>query len=142
MLNLNKLGRMVKCSKWRIIRYNRYDSETDPEHYYHAMLLLFMPFESEEELKPEANGYDTYHAFFEGVAEDIQDFVGQFEAFSDMIAEAYDKLDEDRQQRIADALAAADADPDAVDADMNDEDLDEDLHHGFLNTEDREHRRS
>ncbi|MCP3664246.1 MAG: AAA family ATPase, partial [Gammaproteobacteria bacterium] len=123
-INLGRCGMLAKCPKRQIVRYHRYDKESDPDHFYHGLLLLFKPFKSENELQPASNGHETYKEFFESVEEELKSTVQMFEAFSDIISEAYDELDRDRQERLDDAYDAAEC---ALDEEDPSEALDEDM---------------
>ena len=94
------LGRkppMRKRRKKAIIRYHRYNTETDAEQFSYTQLLLFLPFWKEREnLDLVNNDKESYKQWLEDERERIQQIAVDFESFSELIAVAFEEMDKDR----------------------------------------------
>ena len=54
----NGLGKMIKRKEQAIMRARRYKVHTEPEKYYHSKLILYHPWNNEDEL---IAGFESYH---------------------------------------------------------------------------------
>ncbi len=99
----NKSGRktatFTRRKRRAIIRYFRFSPQDEPEKYFLSMLQLFWPFTSEEaDLDPKKYGLTTVQELFDSKKGDLRmsTVMEKFEFFSDLLAEAYIKLAEQR----------------------------------------------
>ena len=84
----NNLGFMRKRRE-SILRTNKVKLTTDPEKYYHALLMLYLPWWSEETLK---GTYETYEEHYHNVKHIVDHNAQHFNHNSEHIDNAIDAL--------------------------------------------------
>jgi hypothetical protein len=134
-----KNGYMHLLTKHRLARYYRYDRKDDCEKCYYTLLLLFMPFTNEGidlnlvgQPTYDENGrvltegwtYESYADFFAAKEDELRHHIGLFEAFSDIISDAYEQLDEDKAAAIEEAVHATTDGDDLANSSNDDGDYD------------------
>ncbi|XP_060594477.1 uncharacterized protein LOC132748840 isoform X1 [Ruditapes philippinarum] len=83
------MGKLYRRKTPQIIRYHYISKEKDEEEYYHRLLLLYLPWKSEQELK--CNG--GYKEKFEEVKETIIPTIKQYEPYYDEVEHIIDTFD-------------------------------------------------
>ena len=85
------LGFMRKRKRESILRTHKVKLATDPEKYYHSLLMLYFPWQSEESLKGE---FQTYEEHYLSVKNIVDANAEHFNQNSDHIDNALDALAE------------------------------------------------
>ena len=99
----NNLGVMRKRRREAIFRSHRFDVMKDSEKYYHAQLLLYYPWQSENELKGECA---TYEEHYNTVKQIIQENARHFEHNTEHLDNAFNELAENGPpESVWDAVA-------------------------------------
>ena len=112
----NKLGYIQKRSRSgnAVVRYPRFKRDVAPEKYYLSVLQLFLPFRTDEQLKPQQ--FVTYEEFYEKgcvtlcgnnlqrVELIVTENLKQFEKHADAVDQAQDYIDKFGPQSDAWAL--------------------------------------
>ena len=84
-LNDKKLGKMVRRTKYAVLRTHRFSDDT--YKYYYSKLLLFWPWRKEEQL---LEGYETYQEHYADVKNIVEGNAGPFNMNCEEIEEALD----------------------------------------------------
>lgn len=102
--------RKRKC----IVRYHRFDPKKDGgEELHYSTLVLFYPFQKEEEdLSLASAGFPSYKAFVKAKEAQIKPLLLEFEAYAGPIAAAYEEMGRERQEALDNRLAANAESPD------------------------------
>lgn len=108
IIHLEGGGFVTRRKRKACIRYHRFDPKKDSgEEFYYSTLVLFCPFQKEEEdLALASSGFSSYKAFSRAKEAQIKPLLREFEAFAGPIAKAYEELDRERQEAIESRLAA------------------------------------
>ena len=89
----NELGFMRKRKREFVLRTNKVKLTTDPEKYYHSLLMLYLSWLSEESLK---GGFETYADHYKNVSHIVDHNATYFNHNSDHIDNAIDAYEENK----------------------------------------------
>ena len=92
------LGNMRKRRKEALLRVTSFCQGTEPENYYHARLLLYLPWRSEKEL---LDGYQTYQSHYNEVIELVEKNAKQFHFHNEIMDNATSHVAENGLPEIA-----------------------------------------
>ena len=100
---LNGLGWIYKRQKPIIIRYHYASKASDSERYFHRLLILYLPWRMETDLKH----HESYESKFVQVRNSICDLIKQYEPYNDEVQDAWENMDsvEDMSEEIWDPVA-------------------------------------
>lgn len=83
---------MRKRRKPCVVRYHYVSKDKDPEQYYHRLLLLYVAWRDEDELKHEDGSYESK---FMEVKDAIVSHVQEFEPFHEDVEDVLNDFDAD-----------------------------------------------
>jgi hypothetical protein len=87
----NDLGIMKKCKKPMIVRYHTFKESKEPEAFYHANLLLYIPWRSEI---ADLLQHGSYQAHYHKKLEQIQRQQQTLEQYANIVADALQQLED------------------------------------------------
>ena len=85
----DNMAKIYKRRQPRVIRYHYISKEKDEEAYYHRLLILYMPWRTEEEIPL----HTSYLQRFEQVKEDILDNIQTYEPYNDEVETTLENFD-------------------------------------------------
>ena len=89
---LDEMGSVTKRRKRAILRFYKPSKDKEPEKYYHAYIILFVPWRNEDKLLAE---YNSYYEMYEDNQDQINKQRNVFRKDEDMMEAAMDDLNED-----------------------------------------------
>ncbi|XP_070548888.1 uncharacterized protein [Ptychodera flava] len=104
---LQGLGWIYRRQKENVIRYYYVSKQKDSEKYYHRLLILYLPWREESQLKLN----NSYEAKFVQVHDTIQDTIKKFEPCNDEVQDAYENAPDpdDIDEELWDSVAPPEA---------------------------------
>ena len=85
----NSLGHMRKRKTESILRVKSFRQHKEPEKYYHSRLILYMPWNSEDELLGE---YNTYEDHYNDVKDVVERNAGKYHLHSNVLDAAINDI--------------------------------------------------
>ena len=111
------LGNMYKRLTPQFIRFHSIPRRSDPEGYFHRLLILYLPWQEEASLKSMGTYEDTFNSVKEDIKAKIEEYEGRLEEIqsvelteNDSPLHAWDLLSANAEQEKSDE-AAHDPDP-------------------------------